>query len=217
MPQAKNLDDAFLSSDKDESIKPFMPQKQLRKMLESSSMEQSLRAFSLRGPYNKRYGFTLISKESMDALCNFLQGKKVLDAGSGTGFLSQAIADRRCAQSIVAAEWDGKKGYGFERILRRDFAGDATTLLPGDFDVVLLCWPNYDSPFAANVVGAMKKGQILIYLGEGRFGCTANDQFFNAIDAGKWSYIESTTEMLNAGHVNFQGIHDRWRVLKKND
>lgn len=201
-------------------LEPFMPKKALRQALkldDSMSLEAHEVSFNLKRPYNKRYGFSLVTAETLGALCTIVKDKKVLDAGSGTGFLAQALADRGCAASITAAEWDGKKGYGFERIIRQDFAGDATTLLPGEFDVVILCWPNYDTPFAANVANAMQKGQTLIYLGEGRFGCTANEQFFDALDSGKWSYIEKATETLNASHVNFQGLHDRWRVLKKID
>ena len=62
----------------------------------------------------------------------------------------------------------------------------------------------------------MVKGQILIYQGEGKYGCTGNDEFHDIITNAKlFSYKKAMSNKLNKTHVNFASIHDRWYIYKK--
>ncbi len=197
-------------------LHPFLPYAEAKELLGDFNAEGdlNLQALMARPHYNRKFGFPYITKECAQALSDLIGDAPTLDAGSGTGFISKELGRLNPAAQIVAAEWDGHKGYGFEQIYRRDHHGDAVALLPGHFDFVLLSWPNYDSPFGLNVATAMKKGQTLVYQGEMQGGCTANDDFFEEIERN-WTVKSRETESLNRHHCQFTAIHDVWLVLEK--
>jgi hypothetical protein len=174
-----------------------------------------------REAFLRDFGFALITAEVIDALTAHLAGKRVLEAGSGTGWLADQLAQRGI--EIEAADWADYRhprpdadshGYPMRTVYRLDHYLDATTLLPGRYDAILLVWPNLDSPFAANVARAMTSGQMLIYCGEGRGGCTADDDFFDIL-ASDFAVDEGASIAVNAGHWRFPGMRDKWWVGRK--
>lgn len=197
-------------------LQPFLPHEKVREILGDfeQSIDLCIPALMARPQYNRKYGFPYITKECAQALSALIGSEPTLDAGSGTGFISQELCRLNPTAQVVAAEWDGEKGYGFAEIFKRDHHGDAVALLPGQFRFVLLSWPNYDSPFALNVANAMAPGQILIYQGEHQGGCTANDDFFEVLER-EWDLLPKPTSTLNQHHHQFAAIHDVWMVLQK--
>jgi len=68
----------------------------------------------------------------------------------------------------------------------------------------------------------MSPGQTLIYQGEGRGGCTADDAFFQHLESvheetgeSLWIPLQSLSQRLNECHFRFSGMHDRWQVWEK--
>lgn len=57
----------------------------------------------------------------------------------------------------------------------------------------------------------MKPGQMLVFEGEGEGGCTGDDAFFELLSSSFAEHV-AQSRRLNAGHVQFPGIHDRWSV-----
>lgn len=180
-----------------------------------NNFEASLRILRERRAYIAEYGFVLLTKESVQLLATQLRGSRVLDAGSGTGYLSHLLAQQGVDITACDMGHDTFSKYGMKKIWRRDHTGDAGALLPGDFDTVLLCWPPYQEDFAARVLAAMRPGQRLIYEGEGRGGCTADDAFFNELQSHHWRAERETTQLLNLYHVSFPGIYDSWSCWTK--
>jgi hypothetical protein len=45
---------------------------------------------------------------------------------------------------------------------------------------LFLCWPTYDSSWAADAL-ELHTGEHVCYIGEGRYGCTADDRFFELL------------------------------------
>ena len=172
-----------------------------------------------RKRYNREFGFCLFTAESICSLAALCKGKKVLEAGSGSGWLADQLAQRGIA--ITAADWadyrqarDTKRGYPMRTVFRLDHHGDAVALLPGSFDVVLLVWPNLGTPFGEQVAHAMRSGQVMILEGEEKGGNTATDEFFDLLSAD-FERLEVETQALNEHHRTFPGLHDRWQVLRK--
>ena len=97
---------------------------------------------------------------------------------------------------------------------RLDHYGDAVALLPGSFDLVLLVWPNHDTPFGDKVAHAMRSGQIMILEGEGKGGNTATEEFFDVLSAD-FERLGAETLALNEHHRTFPGLHDRWQIMRK--
>ena len=172
-----------------------------------------------RKRYNREFGFCLFTAESIFSLEALCKGKKVLEAGSGSGWLADQLAQQGIA--ITAADWadyrqprDKKRGYPMRSVFRLDHHGDAVALLPGSFDVVLLVWPNLDTPFGEQVAHAMRSGQIMILEGEEKGGSTATDAFFDVLSAD-FERLDAETLALNEHHHTFPGLHDRWQILRK--
>ena len=175
--------------------------------------------YQQRKRYNREFGFCLFTAECIFSLVVLCKGKKVLEAGSGSGWLADQLAQQGI--TITAADWtdyrqprDTKRGYPMRSVFRLDHHGDAVVLLPGDFDVVLLVWPNLDTPFGEQVAHAMRSGQVMILEGEEQGGNTATDEFFDVLSAD-FERLDAETLALNEHHCTFPGLHDRWQVLRK--
>lgn len=172
-----------------------------------------------RWRYQREFGFCLFTAECVFALASLCQGKRVLEAGSGSGWLADQLAQQGI--EITAADWtdysqprDKNRGYPMRSIFRLDYHGDAVALLPGGFDVVLLVWPNLGTPFSEHVAYAMRSGQIMVFAGEAKGGCTATDEFFSVLSTD-FEYLNAETMALNEHHRTFPGLHDHWQILRK--
>ena len=172
-----------------------------------------------RKRYNREFGFCLFTAECIFSLAALCKGKKVLEAGSGSGWLADQLARQGIA--ITAADWtdyrqprDKKRGYPMRSVYRLDHHGNAVALLPGSFDMVLLVWPNLDTPFGEQVAHAMRSGQVMILEGEEKGGNTATEEFFDVLSAD-FERLDAETQTLNEHHRTFPGLHDRWQVLRK--
>ncbi len=172
-----------------------------------------------RKRYNREFGFCLFTAECISSLTALCKGKKVLEAGSGSGWLADQLAQQGI--EITAADWtdyrqprDAKRGYPIQTVFRLNHHGDAVTLLPGNFDVVLLVWPNLGTPFGEQVARAMRAGQVMILEGEEKGGNMATDEFFDVLSAD-FERLDAETLTLNKHHRTFPGLNDRWQVLRK--
>ena len=175
--------------------------------------------YQQRKRYNREFGFCLFTAECVLTLVAHCKDKKVLEAGSGSGWLADQLAHQGVA--ITAADLtdyrlprDAKRGYPMRTVFRLDHHGNAVTLLPGSFDVVLLIWPNLGKPFGEQVARAMSPGQVMILEGEEKGGNTATDDFFDVLSAD-FERLNVETLALNEHHRTFPGLHDRWQVLRK--
>ena len=195
------------------SLPPGLPASEYPsgELWECSDQAESL--FAQRKRFLAEIGFCLVTAEVIDALATLLAGKKVLEAGSGSGWLAARLGERGI--NILAADWtdyrtadrSSKRGYPIREVVRLDYHGNAVDLLPGDDDTVLLVWPNCETQFAKNVACAMRSGQVLIYEGESEGGCTADEEFFQYL---RHSFNPSVAGMaeLNKNHRTFPGLHD---------
>ena len=173
-----------------------------------------------RDKYIREYGFCVFTQEVLEALASILEGKKVLEAGSGSGWLSLALG--QLGVEIIAADWRdygqpperSGHGYAMQRSFRLDHHGDAVELLPGNFDAILLVWPNWRSEFGERVLQAMRPGQIFVYEGEQEGGNCGTDAFF-ALLRQQFQTDIGATERLNENHWRFPSMNDFWLVATK--
>jgi len=129
--------------------------------------------------------------------------KPIIEIGAGTGYwaylLSQSGVDIVAYDKVPTAT--GLNPFFKSKNQFCDvFRGGVEDIQFHPGRVLFLCWPVYDNPMAVDALNAYK-GDTLIYVGEGPYGCTASAAFWDALDAG-WS--QNTRWSI----PNFIGIHD---------
>lgn len=170
--------------------------------------------------YWNDYGYTLICQEQIETLSRQLKYKKVLDAGSGSGFISSELLVH--GVDVTAIDVDNYNEHKDDRIFpirnvwHVDVIGDALDHLPGEYDAVILTWPPGYHPFARRIAETMEPGQLLFYQGEGPKGCTADDSFFSEVqNRQKWREVVEYSDNLNVHQLNFLHNYDFWTVYQK--
>lgn len=177
-------------------------------------------AIPIKEKYWKEYGFTLICQEQIRTLVHQLKGLKVLDAGSGSGFISYELKhngiDVTAVDTVNPLDPKAVSYYGIKNIWQLDIVGSAVEQLPGDYDAVILAWPPHRETFAWEVAFAMDPGQLLFYQGEASGGCTGDQRFHNYIKHQQvWRPVEEYSDALDQHQLNFINNWDRWQVFQK--
>jgi hypothetical protein len=129
-----------------------------------------------------------------------LRSRGVVEPGAGGGYWAWQLA--QAGVSVAAYDpGDAEAGMFIGRkpwfpVKRGDQA--VVTKHPGRS--LLLCWPSYDKPWAAEAL-ASYTGDQLFYIGEGNGGCTADDDFFRLLGT-EWDEADYCPK-----HVTYDGIH----------
>lgn len=176
----------------------------------------ALRMWFGREKFIELYGFVLVTEECLAALVAQTKGKRVLDVGSGCGFLAFALEEQGVEVTALDME-DPKVGtssFGFKQVWKLDVVSAFQPEMAHAYDVVILSWPG-SGTVAADVARALLPGQILLYMGEWRGGCTAEEGFFELLDGSDWELLEPESRSLNMYHYRFQGLKDRWHVYRR--
>ena len=150
---------------------------------------------TLRKSFIKNMGFVLISKEWIIDLSQWIGKRKCLELMSGLGALSYGL--RIQGVNIIATDnysWR-EKANGEDSLLRNDNktwthvenlgALEAVEKYGGNVDIIIMSWPPYDDEITVKVLKRMRDinpSCIMIYIGEGKGGCTANDEFFTMFE-----------------------------------
>jgi len=190
-------------------------------------IENFIAGIVFRQEYVKNLSWTILTREMIQDfvyVCRKLGISTLIDAGCGHGVLAHVLREKGLAVEAVNADKDDY--HNVHRPWGDVIKGDAVAFIKENaskFHGVILSWPPYDNPFGANILNAMNGGQFLLYAGEGGGGCTGNDKFHDLLGD---SYGENTpppefvllkeeTERINQHFLQFDGIHDRWRVYVK--
>ena len=123
----------------------------------------------------------------------------IVEFGAGSGYWAQQLSEAgvriRAFDVTSSNRW-----FGVEE--------DDGSLLGKFADhTLLLCWPPFGSSMAAKTLGSFA-GETVIYIGEPRGGCTADDDFFDMLSAD-FVCIE-TSEI-----PKWPGIHDKMHTFRR--
>ena len=85
-------------------------------------------------------------------------------------------------------------------------------LLHPEVELFILAWPQEDD-LATRIWQALRPGQYLLYIGEDRGGCTADNDFFELIHGHEVEHI-GTREMKQS-FLSFDDFHDQPHLYQK--
>jgi hypothetical protein len=190
-------DESFL-----EPFEKLMPVKEAQSIFSNTNLYD---CFHAREVAIKKYGFAIPCEEAVIALVAL---SPLVEVGAGSGCWSRHI--RASGGDIVAIDAgyvheDRMSSWSMEGIEKMD-ALEAIRKYPDRN--VFMCWPSYDRGWAGNVVQAMKPGLSVAYIGESSGGCTADDRFFEIIEA-------DFDEVMSMAIPTWKGLHDYLTIYRK--
>lgn len=152
----------------------------------------------LRRDMVREYSWAIPNEEALSALES--QGP-ILEVGAGRGYWAYLLRAR--GVDVAAFDIEPKSGPWTE-ITR----GSHEVAAEHPERTLFLCWPTYADEWASQAVD-MYPGDTVIYVGEGRGGCTADDTFHYRLSE-KYGLAERIVE-----NPQWRGIHDRMYIFTR--
>jgi hypothetical protein len=169
-------------------------------------------AFERRVGCVRRYAFGVPNRAALEAIARYAP---IVELGAGTGYWAYLLRNR--GVDIVAYDlappglvpnaykfeprtWTAVRRGGIEVL--KDQAADRA---------LFLCWPGYRDTFADEALAAFT-GDVLIYVGEGPGGHTADDAFFDRLRRD-WRPVEQVAIPQWSGAHDCLSIYDRRQGL----
>ena len=173
----------------------------------------------IRDHYTAEYGFVYLYEKFIDALAEYLRGKKVLSVMSGSCTLERHLKLRGVdIISTDSGEWYGIPKYcAWSKDSLSVEMVDAVTAVHqygNNVDYVLCSWPPYNERSAYDTILAMRETNpnlTMIYIGEDMGGCCADDDFFWTVSD---DIVDDEIEHLQGLFKQFWAIHDSIRFFK---
>lgn len=162
--------------------------------------------YRLRRSLVNKFAWAIPTTDAVQAIASFVPQSKVLSIGAGTGYWEYLMA--QIGLQVTAFDdksWDQKfrrwEWYSVRRATHRE-----ARKLKYQNHALFLCWPYMDN--MAYHALRLFKGTRLIYIGEGRGGCTANDKFFDLLEQA-WTLVDRISI------PQWSGIHDDLYLYEK--
>lgn len=162
---------------------------------------------SIRKLYVSKFCFPVLCREAVEAIADAARDRRVLEIGSGTGYLAHILAT--AGVDIIATDPAPRiSGYGQRR-------GFYLTVLQVTADeaikqfapsVLISSWPSYDDDWAAVAMEKMPLGSTIIYFGEGHGGCTG--------DARMHDFLDAQRRIARVDLPVFSGLYDDLRIYE---
>jgi len=154
-----------------------------------------------------RFSWAIPSPGDMAWLAHRLEGRPLVEAGAGSGYWAWQAT--QVGIDVVAYEPTppaDNKFTGEVEYFPLTRASGVTAAAEHPDRALLLCWPGYGAPWAAEALAAYR-GDTVVYVGEPEGGCCADDDFFAGLDAG-WELLE-----YSPFHRTWWGIHCRMMLF----
>jgi hypothetical protein len=174
---------------------------------------------NLRHEYIAKFGFAVIDDGVIEILRKY---QPIVEIGAGSGYwgfeLRKAGIDIIPTDPKIGRYWHGlerpvlveagQNGQFWEKEWITVEKRNATQALIKYPDRTLLTvWPDYDDPWTGRMLQRYK-GKHVIYVGEGKSGCTGNKKFHQI--------LEQDYEMIeDYGIPQFDGIHDTLKIYER--
>ncbi len=168
-----------------------------------------------RHTFVNQYAWAIPYPAAVTFIADTCDGRGVVEIGAGTGCWAWRLAQRgvdvvaydKNPPDEAANHWHHTDADGRMPTWHPIVQGDPERAGAHPDRVLFLCWPPYDDPMAAYALAAYA-GDLLIYIGEARWGCTGDEGFHEAL-AVRWD------EVADHSLVQWSGLHDWVTVYRR--
>ena len=176
----------------------------------SVDMDGISKEIRLRDAFVQMGMFGFVSWKWINPFVEWIAGRKCLEVMAGRGWLSHAL--RQKGVDVIATDnhsWANKDFHYWQNLVtdvEELEAVESIEKYAADVDVVIMSWAFMDNT-AAEVLKKLHEvnpNAILVYIGEGSGGCTADDEFYD-------NFVELEDESFHIVARNYErwdGIRD---------
>lgn len=167
-------------------------------------MEDYMASHALREKYIERFGFAVLTRDVVNVLVKY---SPILEIGCGSGYWTYEL--NKAGADCIATD-PGKGMYcgvenGWEKLYAEiDRVDGITAIAKYPARALLIVWPDYDSSWPYEAL-KVYEGTTVLYVGEGRGGCTGDDAFHDWL--GSHYYLKEDVDI-----PQFYGIRDSLQV-----
>lgn len=134
----------------------------------------------------EKFGYHIPTPDSLAKMREFFGNRRVLSIGSGRAFVEKLLGlEVTCTDAMVSHGADATDFKPFMGVVKCR-AEEAVVKFKDHHDGLLLCWPSYNDPMAFKALSAFAErnnpNARVVYIGEGKWGCTADDAFFDLLE-----------------------------------
>lgn len=203
------FDEHLRSMNLNESENPYYEiYKEITKFADDLSMNK-WRAYTYFRNLRMKYSYGIPNERALACIAKY---SPICEVGAGSGYwaslLSKKGVDIIAYDTVLALEGNN---HFYDDKLKPFFdvkECDSTSLfIPPTDRALFLCWPPYDDLMAYNYLEKYQ-GDTIIYVGEGYYGCTAEETFHESL-YNNWEQIE----MVNIPRI--VTLNDDLRVYRK--
>lgn len=167
----------------------------------SSWSKKAVDVLERREALVEEYAWAIPNREAIETI---VEHGPIVEVGAGTGYWAWCVDQ---LGGVVAATDAEPPESTYRRVAAYDARRRVNAMVADELDAaLLLVWPPYDDPMAKDAIEAYP-GETVIYVGEGRGGCTADDRFHRLLHED-WELAE-TVDI-----PTYLGLHDRLEVWR---
>ncbi len=175
--------------------------------------QKHLLTMMIRASYVKQ-SFVLLTDEFMKSLQRLCTGfTNIVELGAGIGWLGHWL--NKYGTSLQTSI-DNKTWPDFPKDRYLDIVKQMDSLeylhLHPEVELFILSWPQEDN-LATHIWQNLHPGQHLLYIGEEKNGCTANNLFFELIHGHEVK--NGATKEMKQSFLSFDDFHDQPYLYKK--
>lgn len=172
-----------------------------KQFIKFENKEQSFRE---RSKLVSKYAWAIPTDTIINKIVEY---SPIIEIGAGTGYWSMLI--QSAGGKIMPFEKHlTDNPYKHDNFYTDVFQGDESVLRKfHSSNNLFLCWPPYGNPMALNCLKNFK-GKYVLYIGEGEYGCTADDEFHDTLNK-KWDCVDIHSI------PKWEGLRDEFYIYKR--
>jgi hypothetical protein len=155
----------------------------------------------------RNFSWAIPNEEAIRKIAAF---SPIVEMGAGSGYWARLL--KKAGADITPFDKHGsstKRNPFVYKMHMRVHRGNSKVLRKRKFKnhALMLCWAPYDDPMAYECLKEFR-GSIVVMIGEGRYGCTGDDNC--------WEYLDKYfKEVKDINIPQWSGIHDDVQIYKR--